>query len=399
MNRFMRTTPLVALLFSLALPAFSMEVTGSAAIEARAYFDDPQQPRQRDGINLSVVLEPELYHVSENRKDTFTFSPFLRLDSHDAERTHADVRDLSWLHAERDWEIKAGLSKVFWGVTESRHLVDIINQTDAVESPDGEDKLGQPMVKFSLLKDWGRLHVFALPYFRERTFAGPRGRLTTSTPVDTELATYDSSAREHRLDTAIRYEHTLGNWDLGVAHFNGTSREAVLNSGTNAAGDTVFIPHYNVIDQTSLDIQYTYDAWLLKFEGITVSGQGERYNAMVTGLEYTFFDADGNNTDIGVLAEYQRDDRGASAPSTGADDDVFFGARVVMNDVPDTQFLGGVSFDRFTKNRSFFVEAERRLTDNIKLEVEGRIFSGQATANNRLFSSEDHVFIRLAYFF
>ena len=40
-----------------------------------------------------------------------------------------------------------GAAKVFWGTAESRHLVDIINQTDAVEDIDEEDKLGQPMVK------------------------------------------------------------------------------------------------------------------------------------------------------------------------------------------------------------------------------------------------------------
>jgi hypothetical protein len=33
------------------------------------------------------------------------------------------------------------------------HLVDIINQTDGVESIDGEDKLGQSMMAFSLFKD------------------------------------------------------------------------------------------------------------------------------------------------------------------------------------------------------------------------------------------------------
>ncbi|MDD7885073.1 hypothetical protein [Flavivirga sp. 57AJ16] len=36
-------------------------------------------------------------------------------------------------------------------MTESNHLVDIINQTDAVETFDGEEKLGQPMVQLS----WG----------------------------------------------------------------------------------------------------------------------------------------------------------------------------------------------------------------------------------------------------
>ena len=71
---------------------------------------------------------------------------------------------------------------MFWGVTELRHLVDIINQTDLVENLDGEQKLGQPMVQLTLLKDWGTLDFFAMPYFRERTFTGPDGRPRPRSP-------------------------------------------------------------------------------------------------------------------------------------------------------------------------------------------------------------------------
>jgi len=31
-----------------------------------------------------------------------------------------------------DWELTTGVSKVYWGVMEAVHLVDIINQTDFV---------------------------------------------------------------------------------------------------------------------------------------------------------------------------------------------------------------------------------------------------------------------------
>ena len=92
---------------------------------------------------------------------------------------------MNWLKVFDESELRVGLRKVFWGVTESQHLVDIINQTDLVESLDGEEKLGQPMINYALINDWGTLDLYLLPYFRERTFSGINGRLRSSLYVDT----------------------------------------------------------------------------------------------------------------------------------------------------------------------------------------------------------------------
>jgi hypothetical protein len=73
------------------------------------------------------------------------------------------VRELVWLKVSDTWELRAGTSKVFWGVAESQQLADNINQTDLVEDIDQEDKLGQPLVNLSLVRDWGNLDLFVLP--------------------------------------------------------------------------------------------------------------------------------------------------------------------------------------------------------------------------------------------
>ena len=74
-----------------------------------------------------------------------------------------------------EWELRVGVDRVFWGVAESQHLVDIINQVDFVEHPDGESKLGQPMVHLTWSGDWGALELFGLSGHRARTFPGPVG--------------------------------------------------------------------------------------------------------------------------------------------------------------------------------------------------------------------------------
>ncbi|MDA7657788.1 hypothetical protein N8737_03705, partial [Verrucomicrobia bacterium] len=106
-------------------------------------------------------------------------TPFGRYDGADSERSHVDLREFHIQRIADQWEWRVGVSKVFWGVTESQHLVDVINQTDLVENVDGEDKLGQPMVNLSWISDQaGVIDLFYLPYFRERTFPGRGGAFT-----------------------------------------------------------------------------------------------------------------------------------------------------------------------------------------------------------------------------
>ena len=72
--------------------------------------------------------------------------------------------------------------------------MDIINQTDQVDQVDGEEKLGQPMINLSLVRDWGIVDLFVLPGFRERTYAGEEGRPRTPLPVSDD-AVYESPRR------------------------------------------------------------------------------------------------------------------------------------------------------------------------------------------------------------
>lgn len=163
-------------------------------------------------------------------------------------------------------------------MTESRHLVDIVNQTDAVENVDGEDKLGQPMVQFKWHTDYGSLGLFALRGFRERSFADDEARLRGAKPIRGRDATYDSSNEAHHADFAVRWAQTLGDVDLALSHFHGTSREPTLFTATRDGKD-VFVPHYDLIDQTGLELQYTTGAWLWKLEAMTRTGHGERFGA------------------------------------------------------------------------------------------------------------------------
>ncbi|MCK5284333.1 MAG: hypothetical protein KAJ86_01960 [Alphaproteobacteria bacterium] len=375
----------------------SVDVSGFIGIETRIFTQNPRWEDQDSGAELSVIFNPEFHYQTQDCNHQFSFIPFYRKDSRDEARTHFDVREAYWLWIGDEWEVLTGINKVFWGTAESRHLVNIINQSDNVENLDGEDYLGQPMINIGTQRDWGRIDLYVLPGFRERTFSGSDGRFRAVVPVDTKNAIFESSVNEKHIDFATRYSHYFGDWDVGAFYFYGTGREPRLIANTNA---TKFIPNYDLIHQTGIDVQYTNDSWLWKFEGIAREGQGKAFIAAVGGFEYTFYQVFNTYSDIGVLAEYQYDGRTREAPFTASDQDLFTGIRWAANDIQDTQILGGFNIDTSTHEIFYNIEAQRRIGDNYDLELSARFFAG-SSANEDVYAFErdDYIQIRFARYF
>jgi hypothetical protein len=389
-----------ALLISLGLlfsnqQATAAELSGYLAGEYR-YFQHESAFEQPSQHQASFVAAPEFYVEWADGDQSLLFSPFLRVDGEDDERTHADIRELQWMLVKDDWELRAGVGKVFWGVTESQHLVDVINQTDLVENSDTEDKLGQPMLNLSLFKEWGTLDLFVLPYFRERTFSGENGRLRSGLIVDTDNAQYESGAKQHHLDFAVRWSHTLGDWDVGVSHFYGTNREPIFQ--LNSTMDRL-LPFYEIMHQTGLDIQKTSDAWLWKLEVIRRETRTETFTALTGGFEYTFYGVMESNIDVGVIAEYLFDDRNDQL-ATPFEDDVLLGTRITWNDEQSTELLVGVIQDLSSNDHSWNIEASRRIADRWKASLEGRFFhSKRVDSVLSAFDYDDYIQLELARYF
>jgi hypothetical protein len=374
-----------------------VDVSGFVGLETRAFLDGPNHAGQKSGLEASVVFNPEFRYRTPDRNHQLSFIPFYRKDSRDSERSHFDVREAYWLWRGDELEVLTGINKVFWGVTESRHLVNIINQIDGVEDLDGEDYLGQPMVNVAIQRDWGKLGVYVLPGFRERTFPGVNGRFRFPIPVDNDNAEYESGAEDKHVDFAARYAHYFGDWDMGLSYFYGTDREPVFSPYGDGSR---LIANYNLINQFGVDVQYTTDAWLWKFEGIAREGQGDTFAAAVGGLEYTFYQVFEKDWDIGVLAEYQYDGRDSDAPIAIQDRDVFGGVRWALNDVQDTEVLAGFSVDTKTAETFYNFEADTRIGSNYEIELRARVFSGtDAGEDTRAFEADDYVQVRFSRFF
>ncbi len=384
-----------------AARAGEWEFGGEVGGELRIFFEEPAFPDQFDTLQPSLLLKGDVRYTSQDRKHQVVLIPFARLDAQDDERTHVDVREAYYRYSGDDFEVLAGVAKVFWGVTESRHLVDVVNQTDAVEDIDEEDKLGQPMVKLSLLRDWGKVDVFVLLRFRERTFPGSDGRLRFEPPVDTDRARYEDGDEKWNTDVALRYSHFFGNWDVGASLFSGTSREPVIEASLDANQTLRLTPVYTQMNQLGIDAQYTKDAWLLKFEGIVREGQGDTFAAAVAGFEYTVFGVTEDGADLGLLLEYLYDGRDmAEAPITTQENDVFYGTRLALNDIQDTSILAGGITDLEDGTTSGLVEAERRFGQDWKGELEARFFTAVDDDNPvSAFQNDSVLTVRMTRFF
>ncbi|WP_299113134.1 hypothetical protein [uncultured Winogradskyella sp.] len=356
--------------------------------EYRYFTDNASFQGQKDHFP-SLAIFPE-YNIQWNKGyDGINFTGFFRLDRDD-NRTHWDIRELYYQKANNNWELSIGLKKIFWGVTESNHLVDIINQTDAVESFDGEAKLGQPMLQFTLTTNIGNFEFLYLPCHRKRVFSGEKGRLRFPVVIDKDDITYESSAEEWRQDIAFRWSHFIGAFDIGISHFYGNGREPLFTFDSFGELNAF----YPVINQTGLDLQVTHNAFLWKLESIYRSSKAQDFFALTAGLEYTFSNIDGNGLDIGVLGEYLYDDRDKLALNA-LQNDVFFGSRIALNDVQDTSILIGGIADIESSSKILSIEASRRLGSSWKAELETRIFSAIDDEEFILSNFSQDTFLRL----
>jgi hypothetical protein len=368
---------------------------GDIGMELRWFPNHPRWPGQSDRADFSLFTNLEFHWSGQQQR--ISIKPFARLDSVDEERSHVDLREAYWAYEGDGWELLLGADKVFWGVAESRHLVDVINQTDLVEDPDREEKLGQPMIYLSMQRDWGELGLFVMPYFRERTFPGVKGRLRPPLSVDSEAPLYESPAGRHHTDLALRWSHYFGDVDIGLSMFQGTARNPKLV--ISASGDRL-LPYYYQSTQAGIDLQYTRGAWLWKAEAMVRNGLDDRFFAAVAGFEYTVFGVGDSDRDLGLLIEYLYDGRGPSEPVTTLDNDLFIGSRLTWNDAQDSNLLAGVVVDVDEREWFFSLEAERRLGQDYFLKGRLRLFNGDRRINQLFaFDRDDYLQISLTRYF
>lgn len=383
----------------------NLDISGYIGLDLRWFVEEPGLLGQSNkSLYPSVELKPEFQYYWNNENDSLKLTPYLRYDAFDENRQYFDIREAFWLHRFKNADLRIGIAEVFWGVTESRHLVNIINQVDTVEDIDEEDRLGQPMINLNWFSsDWGSFEFYVLPGFRERRFADQEGRLRIDElPIAQDDAVYESSLEQAHVDAALRWSYILGEWDIGLSQFYGTSREARFEAQNNPFGPPQqLIPHYDIIHQTGIDLQWTHDSWLWKLEAINRIGNDESFQALVAGFEYAFYGIFDSDIDLSILTEYLWDNRSQQAPLTPFDNDVFTGLRLSLNDEKNTEILLGSIIDVENQASLISLEASRRIMESWKISLDSRIFVNVTKKNRALNAMKNDTFINLqmAYYF
>ncbi len=371
------------------------EFNGNIGIEYRGFLSEGLYDGQSRNF-YAISVQPEYLYEWKDGRYAFNFTGFGRVDFVDDSRNHWDIRELYVQTVQNSWELSLGFKKIYWGVTEAVHLVDIINQTDNLETFDGEQKLGQLMAHFSYMTNLGTFDLFGMSYFRKRQFPGINGRLRTPTPIDGDQILFESDIEEWRPEVAGRWSHYVGPVDFGLSHFYGTGREPIV-TGLDDQGR--IMGAYAIINQTGLDIQATTGPILWKFESIVRKSSLQDMWAMDAGIEYTFGNIGGSGIDLGVIGEYMYDDRGDLALSS-LQNDVFVGGRLAFNDTQSTEFLFGSILDVERSTRLYSVEGSRRFGSSFTGSVEVRMFT-QVSQNEFLYLFREDSFIKadLAWYF
>lgn len=367
------------------------DMTGAADGVMQPVADPPRQ-----SLSVDALLE---WRAQLGEFD-WIMKPYARIDSADSQRNLFDLREAMLSYYQADYAVQVGVGKVFWGQSESVHLVDIINQTDFVASVDGEEKLGQPMLAASYYAEWGTLTGYVLPVFRERTFAGVDGRLRGPVAI-ADAAAYEHPDEQSHVDMALRWQHFIGALDIGLAHFSGTSRLPQLRpTGQVEAGLPQVQPFYTNIEQTSVDALYVSGDALWKFEAIRRVELDAVEAAAVGGIEYTAVNALDSGYDLGYLAEYQYDTRDTN-PLIVGQNDLMLGARVNFNDVDGSELLFAITQDLSDSgSRIAMVEYAQRIGSNVKVFVEAYVMTANQPDDPMFFfAREDHVKVRATYYF
>ncbi|RXJ74843.1 hypothetical protein CS022_01115 [Veronia nyctiphanis] len=326
-------------------------------------------------------------------------------------------------------------------MTESLNVVDVINQSDLVDSITGQ-KLGQPMINLNLENDFGLTEFYVMPLFRERTFASNTGRLSFPGIVNNPI--YESSRKQQHIDLALRYSYSFDTWDLGFTVFHGTNREpyfaAEVSTPVETQINTVIdvVPYYAQMTQFGIDLQAFWGDWTWKLEAIRRESLVS-HTAIVAGFEYPFVGVWGSDSEVTLFAEYLYDSRDPIGPvrislddttqlliflsdtlfggvltpdfqaeadarklsPTITQNDIFSGIRWAFNDINGTELRLGFLMDiEHISSYSTQIEVTSRFSESLTWRVSGAFFNSEEK-QDPLFNikDDDYVEAGVKYYF
>ena len=379
-----------AIVILLAHPVIGGELNGTLSSRLDFY------PENADGTlseGRSVEVKIDTFHDFEESRIVGEF--IVRGDEKDSGRRITEARQAYFRTPFAGFDVFVGNRQEFWGKAESKNVVDVINQSDAAANDGKSGKLGAPSISAERYLDVGNLQLWYISSFREKTFNDSDAHPSSGVPVSS--AQYARKNGKDAHDFAARLSSFAGEWDLAGSVFYGTARDPILSVASDGSALT---PYYALQKSIGLEVQYTGDVTLLKWEnlhGTQSSLMGAHdFAAAVAGIEYTYYRPLETIWDIGLIGEVQHDDR----PQAAANQFVVAGVRLIFNDMADSNILFLASVDRKADQSVVSLEASRRFNDVTSVKLTSQFYNARtATSAFGRLSDDDSVTLTLNMFF
>ena len=379
-----------AIALLLAQPAFAVEINGTLSSRLDFY------PDHADGTaseGRSAEVKIDAFHDFGESRIVGEF--IARGDEKDSGRRITEARQAYLRTPLAGFDVFVGNRQEFWGKTESKNVVDVINQSDAAANEGKSGKLGAPSISAERYLDIGDLQLWYISSFREKTFNDSDAHPSSGLPVNS--AQYARKDGKDADDFAARFSSFAGDWDLAGSVFYGTARDPILSV---ASDGSALNPYYALQKSIGLEAQYTGDVTLLKWESLhgtqsSLIGAHD-FAAAVAGIEYTYYGPFETIWDFGLIGEIQHDDR----PQAAANQFVVAGVRLVFNDIADSNILFLASVDRKADQSFVSLEASRRINDVTSVKLTSQFYNARtATSAFGQLSDDDAVTLTLNMFF
>jgi hypothetical protein len=124
MKRYLLVSLLAALISQSPARGGEMDTSANLEMQTRAFWNSPQWAgADSQALQTALIANAELRWYNDAGNQRAAFEPYLRWDAADDERNLVDFREAYWALAGDGYELLVGVTTVFWGVTESVHLV------------------------------------------------------------------------------------------------------------------------------------------------------------------------------------------------------------------------------------------------------------------------------------
>ena len=351
-----------------ASPARDWKIGGHVGLVWRHYMQSPDGNQEGDAAALRFLPEWTLRQGPLR----LTVAPDLRLENAGSGRGRADFNELYLSTRYGETTLEFGITRLFWSVTESRHLQNIINPPDLAAHYAGDTTLGIALLRLAQPTGFGQIELILVPWDRDPRYPGERGRPHTALPILGDVIHPEGRPAAW----ATRMALNGGEFDAHLSYFSGLDREAVFTPQFDITGLPVGLrASRHPIRQWGVDLQAPLGNLLVKGEAIHRTGYARGFSSAVLGGEYTLNGVADSARDLTFMLEYQFDDRSEDAPLPSMKQGIYGGIRMTFNDPASSEFKIGLLHERPGKAKVWRGDFSRRIGNDWTIEGALNLFS------------------------